>query len=116
MAPHPSLSQVKIGKHLSTLSPFDNGGAVHEVIDCGNLPWSQETFQVVASFPDEQKIAYITEDAMVIRDIQAKNDIFHHHFPHEHKPSIIVITPDGKTLFTVHPWVNVIRTWHIEGL
>ncbi len=96
--------------------PFDNGGAVHEVIDCGTHYVFIENFQVVAFFPDNQKIAYLMEDAMVIRDIQAKKDIFHHHFPECHEPSNIVITPDGKTLITVHPGTMVIRTWNIEGL
>ncbi len=46
--------------------PSDNGGAVYEMIDCGDFYWCKETFQVVASFPDEQKIAYLMENAMVI--------------------------------------------------
>ncbi|PBK68562.1 hypothetical protein ARMSODRAFT_1040216 [Armillaria solidipes] len=97
---------------------FDNGGAVHEVIDCGHPYWSKETFPVVASFPDERKIAYLTEDAhtMVIQDIRAKNDIFRHHFPPYEVPSDIMITPDGKTLITVHPLPHVIRIWNVEGL
>ncbi len=114
-----TTSIIVTSKGLKTslhIVPFDNGGVVHKVIDCGNLFLSQETFQVVASFPDNQKIAYLMEDAMVIRDIQAKKDIFHHPFSPVHEPSNIMITPDGKTLITVHPWVHIIRTWHIEGL
>ncbi|PBK87865.1 hypothetical protein ARMGADRAFT_1034473 [Armillaria gallica] len=90
--------------------PFDNGDAVHNVIDC-------VTFQVVASFLDERKIAYLMENAMVIRDIQAKNDVFHHRIPSDpHEPSNIMITLDGKSLITVHPGARVIRTWNIEAL
>ncbi|PBK87872.1 hypothetical protein ARMGADRAFT_446610 [Armillaria gallica] len=96
--------------------PFDNGGAVHEVIDFSSSYWSIETFQMVVSFPDDKKIAYITQDSMVIRDIQTKKDIFHHNFSFIHQPSNIIITPDGKTLITAHPRSGVIRTWSVEGL
>ncbi len=57
------------------------------------------------------------ENAIIIQDIQAKNDVFHHHSPYDpHEPSNIVITLDGKTLITVHPGARVIRTWNVEGL
>ncbi len=59
----------KISLHIVS---FDNGGAVHEVIDCGKLSLSQKNLQVVASFPDDQKIAYLIRDAMVIRDNKPK--------------------------------------------
>ncbi|PBK81336.1 hypothetical protein ARMGADRAFT_1020358 [Armillaria gallica] len=95
---------------------FDNGGAVYEVINCGIWCWSKENFQLVASFPNEQKIAYLTVDAMAIRDIRAKKDIFYHRFPRPHEPSNIMITPDGKTSITIHPGSQVIRTWSVEDL
>ncbi|KAK0442800.1 uncharacterized protein EV420DRAFT_1649549 [Desarmillaria tabescens] len=78
----------------------------------------------VAFLPDERRIAYTTNGGtssdMVIRDIRDKHDIFRHPFPYDEihdydeRPLDIVVTPDGKTLITVHPWV--IRTWHIEAL
>ncbi len=36
--------------------PFDNGGAVHEVIDCGDFYWCKETFQVVHLSPMNEKL------------------------------------------------------------
>ncbi|KAK0430626.1 hypothetical protein EV421DRAFT_247724 [Armillaria borealis] len=111
-----TISIIVTSEDLKTLHivPFDNGGVVHEVIDSSHV-WSFSRFpQVVASFPNKQKIAYLMNNVMVIRDIQAKKDIFRHCFLCE--PSHILITPDGKTLITVHPIPDIIRTWSIEGL
>ncbi|PBK87905.1 hypothetical protein ARMGADRAFT_447104 [Armillaria gallica] len=92
---------------------LDNCGAILEVIDVGNQYWSERNFKA-AFFPDEQKITYLMENVMVIRDIQAQKDIFQHPFPSGDVPHSIMITPDGKTLITFHH--EVIRTWCVEGL
>ncbi len=64
-------------------------------------------------FPDERRIAYKIRDEIVIRDIKAKQDIFHHPFTFDEEPLDIVITPDGKTLITVHS--THFRTWRVEA-
>ncbi|KAK0437165.1 hypothetical protein EV421DRAFT_2038335 [Armillaria borealis] len=70
----------------------------------------------LAVFSDEKKIAYVTTEDMFILDVQTKREIFHHPFQHGYgeMPSDIVVTPDGKTLITVHTWA--IRTWRIDAL
>ncbi|KAK0437162.1 hypothetical protein EV421DRAFT_1075347 [Armillaria borealis] len=76
----------------------------------------------LAVFSNERKIAYVTTKDMFILDVQAKKNIFRHPFPYDsrfrydvdERPSDIVITPDGKNLLTVHPWI--IRIWHVDVL
>ncbi|KAK0235214.1 hypothetical protein EDD85DRAFT_70006 [Armillaria nabsnona] len=58
---------------------------------------------------DDRIFAYVTGDKMVIRDVQSNEDLLCH--PFLAKPQDILITPNRKTLVTVHH--QMIRTWRI---
>ncbi len=73
-----------------------------------------EKLRDVVFFPDDRKIAYVTDKDLVIRDIRAEKETFRHPFPHAEGARSIVVTPDGKTLVTVHS--SYIRTWRVEAL
>ncbi|KAK0451734.1 hypothetical protein EV421DRAFT_1060500 [Armillaria borealis] len=100
------------GDHILRIIPSDDNGEL-EVIHI------EEVVPGGAAFlPSGTKIAYTVgngfNEDLVIRNIRAKKDIFRHPFPFFQQPWRILVTPDGKTLITVHS--QDIRTWCIEAL
>ncbi|PBK66369.1 hypothetical protein ARMSODRAFT_1021563 [Armillaria solidipes] len=101
-----------ISSSLVCIIPSDNNGEPEVIhIEKGSLGGA-------AFLRGGTKIAYTVgnrpNEDLVIRDIRAKKDIFRHPFPEYQQPWHILVTPDGKTLITVH--VLDIRIWCIEAL
>ncbi|PBK88965.1 hypothetical protein ARMGADRAFT_347292 [Armillaria gallica] len=96
------------------------------IISCDNdntkddmISLQKRSIHSMAFFPDDRHFAYVTNEEMIIRDVQEKRDIFCHRFLYDtmhncdDRPLAVVITPNGKTLITVHP--SIIRTWCISA-
>ncbi|KAK0492541.1 hypothetical protein EDD18DRAFT_461604 [Armillaria luteobubalina] len=93
----------KLCRDIIVPSSSDNSGVII-------IPLEEKLCDAVF-LPDDRRIAYVTDKDMVIRDICAEKETFRHPFPHAEGARSIVVTPNGKTLVTVHP--SYIRTWRV---